>query len=57
MRRYCFVKSQTLQMSLYEGGMNLPPNIQMPVKFGNFAEQYLHWFSTNHIQTKFNALF
>ena len=37
--------------------MNLPPNKQMPVKFGNFAEQYLHWFSTNHIQTKFNALF
>ena len=33
------------------GGTNLSPTIQMSVKFSDFAELYLGYFSKNHFQT------
>jgi len=45
------LKVATFYRSLYGGGTNLPPTIQMSVKFSNFAELNPCYLKTFHFQT------
>ena len=54
-RRYNFAKLKNLQICMLGGGGGSkfvpPPTIQTSVKFRDFEDLYLRYFSTNHFQT------